>query len=90
MLSGSEYTTDDAPLDIWEEFLFVAFFFTSAGTVFYISLKKRNYQILSYAFPIQYLAICLLVYSGQHRFHQVRQQCFFGPHFQQTFVAIIF
>ena len=83
----------DAPFDIWGggvEFLLQTFFFTSGGkqNFFWRSTSDNFFLLcyvmlsfmlcrrhcLSYAFPIMY------VFSGQHIFHQFRQQTFFSAH----------
>ena len=89
----------DAPLDIWGglEFLLLAnFFFTSArkqsfffwqwtsDNFFLCFAEKRKYHFFVVCFPYYVFG----VFSGQHNFHQFRQQTFFFcPHFQQTFFS---
>ena len=62
------------------------FFFTSAGKQsFFLAINFR--QFYCRMLPL----LCTLtfgVFSGQHIFHQFRQQTwFFFPHFQQTFFS---
>ena len=59
--------------------------------LFYVSEISDFVACLPYYVPY---GIILLLYSGQHIFHQFRQKPFFCPHFQQPFfltlVAITF
>ena len=56
------------------EILLVANFFLPPEENNLIFVEELKYIFLSYAFPIMY------VFSGQHIFHQFRQQTFFSDH----------
>ena len=88
----------DAPFDIWEgglEFLLLAnFFFTSGGKQAFLWRSTSDNFFLCFVEEIFCHMLSLLctlpfgVFSGQHIFHQFRQQTFFFyPHFQQTFFS---
>ena len=87
----------DAPLDIWGgDRVFVAcklffhlrektilFFWQWTSDNFFLCFaEKRKYHFFVVCFPYYVFG----GFSGQHNFHQFRQQTFFFcPHFQQTF-----
>ena len=52
------------------------FFWRSTFDNFFFMFRPRNF--LSYAFPIMYGTLPFGVFSGQHIFHQFRQQTFFS------------
>ena len=94
--TGSHGSLRDAPFDIWGgglEFLLLAnFFFTFERKQSFFLV--RQYFLLCFVEEICCRTLSLLctlpfgVFSGQHIFHQFRQQTFFFcPHFQQTFFS---
>ena len=71
----------------------IYFFAMNVRHFFFFFVEELKYIFLPYAFSIMYVTIC--GFSGQHNFHQFRQQTFFSDHifnklFFLTFVAINF